>query len=171
MRVRLAAFMILFVGPVLLFPLASSAQDARAVEVLKSKGFTTCAESLSTITEFLYEKESFAYLSQWNEQDTDRHTALTLTSKPYSDGTSLAAITTTQTPAGTCDMTFTQIFVFGQSCTSLREKTFADWKYYGELEGIPMYEDPTAGSVVVVLAPFKAASCLVVKSGILFLER
>jgi hypothetical protein len=72
--------------------------------------------------------------------------------KDDSDGTGFAAITTTQT----CDATFTQILIFEQSCASLRETTFQDWKSLRELEGIPVYEDPTAASVVIVLAPFKA---------------
>ena len=172
MRMNIATVVGLFISTCLLCPVASSAQDVRAAQDLKEKGFTTCAESLNTVTRFLYEKESFAYLVRWNEEDSDRHTALTLTSKPYSDGTGFAAITNTQTTSGTCDATFTQVFVVEQSCTSIRETTFQDWKYYGELGGvgIPMYQDPTTTNVVVVLAPFKTTSCLILKSGILFLK-
>jgi hypothetical protein len=143
------------------------AQDMRAVEMLKSKGFQRCAGSTGDVTEFIYDKDKFGFVNMWNVAQTDRRSAMTVTSKQYSDGRAITVVSTAPNVAGSCDSSFTQVLVADESCTKVRETTFKDWKYWDEVDGLPFYEDPTSKNVVVTLNPFKGA-CLVIKTGILF---
>jgi hypothetical protein len=56
-----------------------------------------------------------------------------------------------------------------ETCAKLRDTTFKEWKYYSDLGTNPMYEDPTSDSVVVTLAN-TADGCLIIKTGLLFLQ-
>lgn len=159
-------------GAVVFFCVAFSAaaedeKHYRAIDALLSLGFKTCANNASAVTKFLYDEDDFAYLNTWNQTDADKHTALTLTTKTYSDGASFATVATTPTPDGACDASFSQIFVLSESCAKLRDTTFKEWKFYGDLGGTPLYEDPTSDSVVVGLATIQS-NCLVIKTGVFF---
>ena len=119
------------------------------------------------MTKFIYDKDDFAYLNTWHKASPDKHMSLTTTAKPYSDGTSIAAIAASPTADGTCDTNFVQVFVINESCPKLRDTTFKEWKYYADLGGTPIYEDPTSESVVASLASIQDG-CLVVKTGMIF---
>lgn len=146
---------------------AAQEKDNQAVEAAKQLGFRTCAKTVSILTDFIYGKDSFSYVNTYNTKEIDRHALLMLTSKPYSDGTSVAAVTTSPTPAGTCDGTFVQIFMIAESCPKLRDTTFQQWKYYMDLGGVALYEDPSSDSLVVALASVPSG-CLIVKTGMIF---
>jgi hypothetical protein len=150
-------------------PAFTQDKDYRSVEALKKLGVSTCAGAVSTITKFMYDEDDFAYLNTWNEDKTDRHTTLTVASKNYSDGSSVASIAVSPTTAGTCDANFTQLTMVKETCAKLRDTTFKEWKYYSDLGTNPMYEDPTSDSVVVTLAN-TADGCLIIKTGLLFLQ-
>jgi hypothetical protein len=49
----------------------------------------------------------------------------------------------------------------------VRETIFDKWKYFADMAGAGVYEDPTTANVNVILSPTKSG-CLVVKTGILF---
>lgn len=150
------------------FSAGVGAQDRRAIEQLAEKGFVRCAKATGNVLEFLYEKQSFAYLNTWNSGNPDRHIASTLTSRPYADGHGFASVVTAPSASGACDAAFTQLVALASTCSQVQESSFKNWKATGELGGIPIYADPSAPSVVVMLLPTTAASCLVVKSGVLF---
>jgi hypothetical protein len=139
-------------------------KDYRAIEALKSKGFVACAGTASSVLKFLHKNDDFAYLNIWNVKAADTHAATIFTVKPYSDGHSYSSITTTVRPDGGCDAGFTQIFYFAETCPKLRDTTFKDWKFYMDLGGVPVYEDPTSTTVVIALAP-AGTGCLVLKNG------
>ena len=144
---------------------AANAQDRRAVQQLEEKGFVSCAKSASSVLEFLYEKNSFAFLNTWNQADPDKHAAAMRTT----DGHTFASVITTPNAAGTCDAAFSQIFPASEPCPKILETTFKAWKRYGELAGIPVYVDPTTPSVTVILVQTSGTSCLIMKSGMLFM--
>jgi len=148
-------------------PTHTQERQRPSVEALQAKGVTHCVAAISNMTNFMYEKEDFAYLNFWDPENTDKHGSLTMMAKQYEDGTSVATLTATPTVDSTCDVTFVQMFVVKQSCAKVRDTMFKDWKYYADLGSTPMYEDPTSSSAVVALASVQE-SCLIVKSGILF---
>ncbi|SRR5258708_1226376 len=142
------------------------AQDTRAVEMLKQKGFVKCADRLARVTEFLHGKSTYAFLNVWNSAAPDTHAAATTTGRNYADGPGYAFITSVPVASG-CDATFTQIFLADDTCTKVRETVFEKWKFFSDLAGGAVYEDPTTSNVNVILSPVKSG-CLVVKTGILF---
>lgn len=150
-------------------PAFTQDKDYRAVEALKKLGVRSCAGAVQTVTKFMYDEDDFAYLNTWNQDQTDRHTTLTVASKNYTDGSSVASIAVSPTTSGTCDANFTQLTMVKETCAKLRDTTFKEWKYYSDLGTNPMYEDPTSDSVVVTLAS-TADGCLIIKTGLLFLQ-
>lgn len=140
----------------------------RSIEALKSLGVRRCVAALTVMTTSLYEKEDVAYLNTWNKDDTDKHIVSSLTAKPYSDGTSIAALSASPTPSETCDTHFVQVFVLKDSCAKVRETAFKEWKYYSDLGSTPLYEDPASSSVVAALSAVQGGGCLVFKTGVLF---
>lgn len=148
-------------------PPAAAAPDYRAIDGLKGKGFKKCAGDASRLMKFVYDADDFAYLNFWHNSSPNGHSALTVMAKPYSDGPSVTAMTTSPTADGACDATLVQMFLVADSCPKLRETNFKDWKYYTNLGETPLYEDPTTPSVVVALVPSQG-SCMIVKTGILF---
>jgi hypothetical protein len=145
-------------------PEADKAKEYRAVESLKSKGFKACADTATSVMKFLHKTDDFAYLNTWNVKEADTHAASVFTVKPYSDGNSYASMTAQVRADGGCDAAFTQIFYFAETCPKLRDTTFKDWKFYMDLGGVPVYEDPTSTTVVIALAP-AGNGCLVLKNG------
>jgi hypothetical protein len=144
------------------------AQERGAAQHLEEKGFVRCAKNTGSVLEFLYEKQPYAYLNTWHLGAPDRHSAATLTARPYADANAFASVISSPTTAGGCDVAFSQFAPLAQPCAKVHETTFKDWKKTGELSGAPVYADPTAPNVVVVLFPMSQASCLVVKSGMLY---
>jgi hypothetical protein len=151
-----------------LIPAFAQDKDYRSVEALKSLGIKQCTSTISTITKFIYDEDNFAYLNTWQKTNSDKHITLTTTAKPYSEGSSIATIAVSPTADGTCDANFVQILVVKDSCPALRDTTFKKWKYYADLGGTPVYEDPSSAAVNVTLTPANGG-CLIVKSGMLSL--
>jgi hypothetical protein len=142
----------------------SKEKEYRAIDALKAKGFNTCIDTASSVMKFLHKNDDFAFLNTWNVKSTDTHAASILTVKPYSDGNSYASVTVSPRADGGCDAGFTQIFFFTETCAKMRDTTFKDWKFYMDLGGVPVYEDPTSKTVVIALAP-TGNGCLVLKNG------
>jgi hypothetical protein len=158
----------LIFGTMLLSSIAYADEKGfRSVEMLKREGVKRCAPRHLAITEFIHDSDNFAYFNQWNRNEPDKHVVATLTTRSYEDGTGVSFMATTPTVQGGCDVTFTHVFYARESCGKLRDTTFKEWKYYSELGGRSMYEDPTAQSVKVTLLPIDTA-CMVVKTGTLF---
>lgn len=166
-RVSVAKIIFIFVSAACVSSAFGEDAEYASVAQLKAKGFVKCSGSQSTVTKFVYAKENFEYLNLWNANHPDTHMATTVTSRKFSDGSGVAVITTTPTASGECDSNLVQIFYSAESCSQLRETTFKEWKFFNDLGGTPVYDDPTAENVSVVLAP-NNNGCLVVKYAALF---
>lgn len=142
-------------------------QDTRAADGLKERGFTRCAPVVSTLTQFVYNKDTFGFINLWNAQRPNQHSTQTITAKEYSDGVSFAVIAGIPQIAGGCDGQAVQILLNPESCAKTRDVTFKDWKYYSDIAGTPIYEDPTSSNSNAILYPFKGA-CLIIKTVTLF---
>jgi hypothetical protein len=153
---------------ILISPAFAEEPQFRSVNALKAVGFNSCLGRVSDITKHLYEKDSFAYLNFWSKQDTDRHTAITLTSMPYEQGTRIAGLSVSPTSSGSCDGTLFQVFVVPESCAKLRETLLKNWKYYADLGNIPFYEEPDMPSSVTGLVSIPTSSCLILKVATLY---
>jgi|WetSurMetagenome_2_1015567.scaffolds.fasta_scaffold00610_15 hypothetical protein len=143
-------------------------KDYRAVRELKAQGFRTCAGTVDEVLKFFHKKDDFVYLNILDEKKSaDKHTASIFTVKQYNDGNSYASLNATPRADGGCDIGFTQVFFFFETCHLIKETGFRDWKLKIEHNEVSVYEDPTSKHVVISLTP-TANGCLVVKNGAFF---
>lgn len=152
---------------------ASSAMAADAfdyAQMLRENGNKYCSGAINVVSNWLVD-QSAGSLSQWNIGDADNHFGILLASKRYSDGNSFMHLSAMKTPSGGCDVSFSLSLPFSdQSCTALREKSFKAWKFYGEIQGIPVYDDPTTNNVQVALQQ-SGQGCVTIKMGVLFYDK
>jgi hypothetical protein len=55
------------------------------------------------------------------------------------------------------------VLIPSRTCPDLKASTFKDWKLFNELNGAPIYQDPTTSDISVVLTPVGKAGCLIFK--------
>ena len=143
--------------------------DTDFAKVLREKGHKHCSSSINTAANFLTEKDASTQ-SLWNQDDANNHMGLFIASKRYSDVNSLLVLSAQRTTLGGCDVSFKLTFGADKSCASVRETTFKDWKFYGEIQGLPIYKDPTTDNIQTVLQPL-GSGCIVNKMGVLFFAK
>jgi hypothetical protein len=148
---------------------AMSADEKDYTAMLRDKGFKYCAASLNNVANWLIDHDGMV-ISQWNEVNAEGHVGTMIGSKRYSDGNAIMYLNGIKTSNEGCDITFTQVIPTDSSCTDLREKAFKEWKYFHDLMGIPVYEDPTSANVSMMLQPI-GTGCVITKTGVLFLDK
>ena len=133
------------------------------VQRAKEVGVNRCADRIGDVIGYFHGEDSYGHLAVWHKADPDNHLFHGLTTQTYDDGRQISTLAVA--PQGeACDVSFTQIFVFGTACSEARETTFKDWKFYADMQGVALFEDPTADSVTLALVPAGQA-CLAIKSG------
>lgn len=149
---------------------AAEGEEHRAVKSLRSKGFTTCAVMAALLTEYLHEQDDYTYYSLWNQESPDNHEAFVLSLRRFLGGTAVTTLTVNPNKAGTCDGSFGQTYIFTRPCAEVKEGAFKKWRYFDKFDDITVYKDPEMDSISVLLIPLQS-NCIVVKSGILFMEK
>ena len=144
------------------------AQQSAASQQLEQKGFVRCAKATASVLDFLYEKQAYGYVNVWHVASPDSHLASTLTARQFPDGQGVASVVSAPTAAGTCDTAFSQVVALAQPCSQIQAGAFREWRKSADLSGVPVFQDPTAPNITAMLFPTGAASCLVVKSGVLY---
>jgi len=143
-------------------------EDIRAVAAMKAAGAMTCSRAKTEVLNFLYNDGEYAYLNQWHNSEPNQRATLTTLAKSYSDGTVMATVSAAPTPGG-CDVSFTQVISTADGCAPLRETTFKDWVYAGQLAAATLYEEKEASSLSISLSN-QAGGCLVVKTGVFYFD-
>lgn len=154
----------------LTLPLPADAQSApppttRAVQAGFAAGFTDCAGPLDAAVKFVHEDDqAYAQLGTWSKDNPNGEAFNTVTSERLPGGQSVTSFTGVKTASGKCDTLFTQVLaVPAKSCEALAKTSFKGWKYYSDLNGAAVYEDPTSPSVNVILIATSKTSCVIVK--------
>lgn len=143
---------------------AEGTKQSAVNKVSDKLGFQRCSSALNSVVNFVHDDNDYTYLNTWGVASPNDSLFNSLTVRRYGDSYSVSSISVTPSTAGKCDSSLTQVLVFGDtSCPTLREKTFKNWKFYSEMAGIGVYEDPTSNSSVVMLIP-NGVGCLVVKN-------
>lgn len=153
---------------VMCFPVLG-AEDTDYARTLKDQGYKYCASAINNAADFLTEKDA-GIQSLWNQDDANNHMGLFIASKRYRDANSILVLSGQRTTLGGCDVSFTLTIGTDKSCTSVRETSFKVWKFHGEIQGLPIYNDPTTNNVQVLLQPL-GSGCIINKIGILFFEK
>ena len=146
-----------------------SADDKDYTATFREKGYKYCATAMNRISNWLIDQDGQT-INQWNIANPDEHMGNMLGSKHYSDGNSIMNLNGTKTLDGGCDLGFTLIVPVEKSCASLRETAFKDWKYYDDVQGTPVYEDPTSGNVSAILQSV-GTGCVITKVGVFFFSK
>ena len=146
--------------------LAQEKKLSRVVEGLKEKGVTACATELDSAVKYVHEDDSkyaFAYL--WSEKDTNKRSAVVVTSMAMSGSSMVSNFVSTPDASGRCSVAITQNFVFKRSCTAIREDIFKGWKFYGELGATTAYDAPGSDSesLKTFLTPTEDSGCHVLR--------
>lgn len=146
-----------------------AAENTDYASILKENGYTYCAKVINEVTNWLMGQDASA-VGLWKQSDADNRIGGLLASKRYPDGSTVMTVNAMKTASGGCDAFFSWVLPSEMSCPSIREKTFKDWKFYMDLAGVPIYDDPTTSNVQVSLIPSQSG-CIVNKTGVLFYEK
>jgi hypothetical protein len=144
-------------------------QPTRAVKPAFDAGFHDCAPQLDAAVRFVHEDDTaYANLGTWSKDRPNDEAVNLVTSEAFPGAASVTSFTGVKSAAGKCDTTFTQVLAVPEkSCEALAKDAFKDWKFYGELGGSPVYEDPTSPNVSVVLIAMTRTSCIVFKQAVM----
>ena len=154
----------------LCFPTIANAADDDYSELLRKQGFSYCTPAINKVANWLVDQGA-GTLSQWKEGgNADNHVGILMANKRYKEGNAFLHLAASKNNSGGCDITFSTTFILEQSCSSIRETTFKTWKYYGEMQGLPIYEDPTTPNVQVNFQQ-TGSSCVVMKTGVFFYDK
>jgi hypothetical protein len=157
-------------------PLPAAAQHAqtptgptRAVKPLYDAGFKDCAPQLDATVRIVHEDDAaYAHLGAWSKERPNDEAVNVVTAETLPGATSVTSFTGVKSASGKCGMGFTQVMaVPDSSCERLAKDLFRNWKFYGDLGGSPVFEDPTTPSVSVVLIAMTPTSCVIFKQATL----
>ena len=162
---------LLLIAAALTLPLPVAAEESapttRAGQQAFQQGFRDCAPDLDAAVKFVHEDDAaYSQLGTWSKDHPNGEVFNSLTAAP---GTGVASFTGVKTAAGTCNTLITQVVPAPtRSCQEVQKTAFKDWKYFSDLGGAPVFEDPTSGNVNVVFVPLGRKSCLIVKQVVFF---
>lgn len=145
---------------------------SRAVQQGADQGFKACAPMLDQLVKFMHEDdEAYSHVGSWAPTDTDDTLFTALTGSPIPESTAISSFSAVKNKAGRCDATLTHVApVLDVSCATVREQVLKDWKFYSDLAGAAIYDDPTLEGSSVILSPMGKAGCLIVKTVVLYGE-
>lgn len=143
-----------------------AADETDYAMTLKAQGYKYCNSAINKAANWLVDQDA-GTVAQWKEGDADRHMGVLIATRRYANGNTLLHLSAMRASDGGCDVSFSLVVPVEKSCTGLRETTFRDWKFFGDVQGIPLYDDPTTNSISVALQPI-GTMCIVNKMGMLF---
>lgn len=146
-----------------------AADEVDYADVLRKNGHTYCASGINRVANWLLDQDG-ATLALWNSANPDGHAGTVIGTKRYSDGNNVVHLTGTPVKDGGCDVAFTVVLPAAESCSNLRETAFKDWKYFTDLQGLPVYDDPTVSTVSVILQSV-GSGCAITKMGVFFFSK
>ena len=142
---------------------------APLTQALVSKGFKKCAQDLDRVVKWVHKDDRNAYVTVWSRTQPDQRTAFATTSHGYADGSSMVTtFTASPDAADKCSISSAQVFTSADSCASLRETTFKEWKYLLDMGTTTAYERPLEQEVTVFLTPTRSGGCIAVKQAIFY---
>ena len=148
---------------------ALAVEETDYARILRGNDFKYCASAVNKASNWLVGQDA-GTIGLWKPRDADNHVGVLIASKRFSDTSSLMHLSAMRTAAGGCDLSFSLVYTFNKACSVLRDTTFKEWKFFGDVKGIPVYDDPTTSNVQVVLQPF-GIGCVVSKMGVLFYDK
>jgi hypothetical protein len=146
-------------------PANAAPPSVRALQAGYQAGFRDCAAAAEPFVKFVHEDDAaYGFMGVWSKSRPNAEMLGVVTSEAYGDGQGLSTISAVKTASGACNVTVTQaVLIPSRSCADLKGSTFKDWKLLNELNGAPIYQDPTTSDISVVLTPVGKTGCLIFK--------
>lgn len=125
---------------------------SRLAQGLFDKGHKACSKDLDTMVKWVHEDDTrYGLHSIWSADNSDKRTALGVTSESFGDGSMVSTFTSTLDATGKCSTVAVSVLQFPRSCTSVREGTFKSWKFVGEVGSTSLFEQSEEGVLAVYL--------------------
>jgi len=166
MSMKLQTLCGVFIGVGLLSGAVFAGQVA---EGAKEKGYETCSPVLAKAEKSIAGDNAYDNLSFYFHDATDHHLFNSQVVVKYSNGNYIGLINTIRNKEGKCDGTTNLVFTFNESCGSMRETLFKDWKYNQEVAGLLTLElSNSKGKKNLILLPQGKGGCTAVVSEVFF---
>ena len=135
-------------------------------EQATKNGFNTCQKTVEKIAKYVIDDTNHGAVSTWNNKTPDSRLFNSQIVLKYSDGHSMAVLNVAPIKNGKCDGSYTRVFAMEKSCSVLRETTYKDWKFFGEIGGLVSLEN-SSGTVSTVLLP-NQTGCVAIQTEVVY---
>ena len=137
---------------------------SRATQQLYDNGFKSCSAELDKSVKWVHENDDgYGLHSIWNEKTPDIRMGVVTTSQPYSEGSTVTTFSATKDASGRCTVAGNTSMFLDKTCTSVREMTFKDWKFVGDIASSTIYSPPDQDSTLDVYLTPTSGGCLIIK--------
>ncbi|WP_036799443.1 hypothetical protein [Photobacterium marinum] len=134
---------------VLSFLLASNAALAEPTALVKQAaehGIEKCEALLKAVGDFVLEDGLHSTLANYNIDQPDSRLYATFSTEVYTVGDSHVSVVVAPTSLGKCDATYVE------TCKKLREESFSDWTYVGNMQNNSISLTNDDGSIYAYLS-------------------
>lgn len=151
-------------------PAPAAEPEVRVLKEGYKAGFRDCAAAAEKVVRFIHEDDSaYGYIATWATKKTNESMLGAVTSESYADGQGVTTFSAVKAASGGCDVSATQTLMIPEKpCDELRKASFADWKDYTEIDGLPVLSDPRDPNASLTLMPIGKTGCVLVKHLIAF---
>jgi len=156
----------LFAAFLIFSALGTAIADTVPGEQATKNGFNTCQKTVEKLAKFVTGDVKHGAVSSWNKKSSDNRLFNSQVVLQYSDGHGMAILNVAPVKSGACDGSYTRIFTIEKSCPVLRETTYKDWKFFGEIGGLVSLENSN-GSVSAVLLPSQTG-CVAIQTEVVY---
>ncbi|EGQ8088943.1 hypothetical protein ACM6U7_004258 [Vibrio vulnificus] len=156
---------------VLSFLLASNAALAEPTALVKQAavhGIEKCEALLKTVGDFVLDDGPHSTHANYNIEQPDSRLYATFSTKVYTVGDTHVSVVVAPTSLGKCDATYVETFAFAKSCKKLREESFSDWTYVGNMQNNSISLTNDDGSIYAYLSSQDGDICLVSKREVIY---
>ena len=146
--------------------ISSFASETVPGDQAATSGFRTCQKTVESLAKFVTGDNKHASLATWNNKNADTRLFNSQVTINYNDGNTVSVLNVAPTKSGKCDSSYTTVANFEKSCAALRETTFSDWKFSGELGGLVMLENKEGGLKTILLP--STSGCTTIKTEVVY---
>lgn len=143
-------YMMFLIG-LIYFILHNAEAETKPSEQAGRYGVVSCRDKIEEVAKFIVKESNYTSMSTSNKKNPNDRL---FNSQVAIDDSGVAVMNVTPSKLGLCDVSYTRVIYFSQSCMALRESTLKEWKFAGE-----------QGSVIFLSSDGPDAMLMPAKSG------
>ncbi|EGQ7683844.1 hypothetical protein ACKOZB_004514 [Vibrio parahaemolyticus] len=144
------------------------AEPNALVKQAAEHGIEKCEALLQAVGSFVFEDSLHSTHANYNVGQPDSRLYATFNTRAYDFGDSHISVVVAPTSLGKCDATYVETLAFAKTCEKLREESFSDWKYAGNMQKNTISLRNDNGLSYVYLSPQEGGICLVSKREVVY---